>query len=78
MARNNNRRRGKGRGGQQTQPGQQKKADDKQKVPEIKKTENGVFNFSDEELAADDSLQLIRRDGSDTKFTSFEDYMKNH
>ncbi len=49
----------------------------KQKAPEIPKDKNGIFDFSEEELAQDTSLRLIRDSApNETKFANFEEYLK--
>ena len=71
------RRRGnRNRGKQKKQETEQEKQN---KGVEIPKNKNGLFNFSEEDLAKDDSLRLINTDGGDeSKYASFEDYLKDH
>lgn len=45
---------------------------------ETPKNENGVFDFSEAELAEDSALKVISRDNSATKYASFEDFLKDH
>ena len=70
------RRGGRGRN-KQNKPEVQTAKAVRQPGPEIPKDKNGVFNFSEEELAQDDSIRLIRATNSgEAKFASFEDYLK--
>ncbi|MFV0411729.1 MAG: DEAD/DEAH box helicase [Oscillospiraceae bacterium] len=48
-----------------------------EKAPEIPK-KNGVYNFTEEELAEDKGLQVISRADGETKYSSFEEFLKNH
>lgn len=81
MNRNNKRRRGKKRGKSSEQAAEQKEGGQqarKDAEPAIPKNEKGVFQFTDEELATDDSLQVIPRKSSEAKYASFEDFLKDH
>lgn len=92
MSRNNRRRRGKNRSGQAAQQpegqqqargqGRDRRQSGKDKGPAIPKNERGVFDFSEEELAEDNSLKLLANDGpaagGENKYASFEDYLKDH
>lgn len=90
---NNNRRRKKSRGGQGSQGAQGgqngqshggaqrqdgRKAKNKQDLPEIPKDDRGLFDFSEAELAADNSMRLISDNNGDNKYASFEDFLKDH
>ena len=80
MSRNNRRRRGGKKRSEQgpNQPETTPAASNR--VPPIKKNEKGVFDFSESELAEDDSLRLITSESNrgDTKYASFEDFLKDH
>ncbi len=86
MSRNNRRRRGKGHGAQNNpqpesapQPkGQARRPAAAAKNAPIPKNERGVFDFSEEELAEDQSLRLISPTSGENKYASFEDYLKDH
>ncbi len=70
------RRTGKNRG-KQNKPETPAAQPPKRASAEIPKDKNGIFQFSDEDLAQDDSIRLIRPTASgETKFASFEDYLK--
>ncbi len=72
----NNRRNPRGRN-RQNRPNTPVEQETKKKAPEIPKDKNGLFDFSEDELAQDNSLRLIGdTTPSDTKFASFEDYLK--
>lgn len=76
MARNNNRRRGgKNRNKNRQEANPPKEAAAKPVKPQ---NPNGVYDFSEEELAKDDSIQVISRTNSETKYASFEDFLKDH
>ncbi|MDL2219458.1 hypothetical protein LJC04_03855, partial [Ruminococcaceae bacterium OttesenSCG-928-O06] len=67
----------KNQGGQRQGKGRQQKQE--RDALAIPKDERGVFAFTEEELAEDTSLRLIKDkpDGDDTKYASFEDYLKD-
>ena len=78
MARNNRGRGKKGRNNSQKEQSARPAPSQAPRRPETPKTENGVFDFSEKELAEDQSLQVISRSGnSEVKFASFEDFLKN-
>lgn len=83
MSRNNNRRRGKSKNGN-TQNKQPNEAAVKQPTAPVKAppppptNEKGVFDFSENELAQDNSMRLITREKVEVKYATFEDYMKDH
>ncbi|MDL2254152.1 DEAD/DEAH box helicase [Ruminococcaceae bacterium OttesenSCG-928-I18] len=67
------------RGKQKKQAGEQEAKKQGAQGAEIPKDKNGLFHFSDEELAKDDSLRLIStNDSSEPKYANFEDYLKDH
>lgn len=70
MSRDNRRRGGKDRGKRQKQTEQEQK----QMEP---KPENGIYDFSEEELSEDKSIKVISRKNSETKFANFDEYLKN-
>ncbi len=74
MSRNNNRRRKKRSGPRPDSPTPEAKAP----LPTIPKDERGIFNFSEDELAGDDSIRLISTTTSENKYANFEDYLKDH
>ncbi len=47
-------------------------------VPQIPKNANGVFDFSEAELSEDNAIQVISRSNTETKYASFEDFLKDH
>ena len=50
-----------------------------QKPPKMKKNENGIFDFSEKELAEDTAIRLISDTSrGDVKYSSFEEYLKDH
>ncbi len=77
MGRNNRRRGGRGRGGKNRNEQGQNHGNGEQKAQGAKQNENGVFDFSEEELAQDDSLKVISRTNSEVKYANFEDFLKH-
>lgn len=81
MTKKNNRKR-KSRGGQnkKRQPENLPRQDKPQqeKAPELPKNANGVFDFSEAELAEDKALKVISRGSTETKYANFEDFLKDH
>lgn len=79
MGRNNRGRGGKSRN-KQNKPvqGQKAAAPKQQSAPVILKNENGVFDFSEAELAEDNALKVISRTSTEAKYASFEDFLKDH
>lgn len=73
MGKNNRRRGGKNRGKNRT-PGQSPKED---AAKQTKVNENGVYDFSEQELAEDNSIQVISRKSGEVKYASFEDFLKD-
>ena len=75
MGRNNRNRNRRGRGN-----APQEQAAAPASAPgrlETSKNENGVFDFSERELAEDQGLQVISRTQGEVKFANFEDFLKN-
>ena len=75
MGRNNRNRNRRGRGN-----APQEQASSPASAPgrlEKPKNENGVFDFSERELAEDQGLQVISRTQGEVKFANFEDFLKN-
>ncbi len=71
-----NKRRRSGRGGKGTKPAEA--AAKKPEAPNIPKNSNGVFDFSEAELSEDQAIQVIPRTSTETKYASFEDFLKDH
>lgn len=72
------RRGGRGRGG--SRPPAAGKNGGNQKKQEIRKNERGIFDFTEAELAEDTAIRLVSRStqSDEVKYTSFEDYLKDH
>lgn len=81
MSRNNRRRSSKNRAAAKPQePEKREAAPVKEKPVETltPNAPNGVYDFTEAELAQDKSIRVISRTSSETKYASFDDYLKDH
>ena len=83
MSRNNRRHRARPADAPQPIAARQAPAADAlKKAPPLPKNEKGIFDFSEAELAEDDSLKLIsgpvQKRPDEAKYASFEAYLKDH
>lgn len=76
MNRNNRRRSNKNRN-RSNEPKAKPEPPPKEKLPEIPKDEHGIFDFSEAELAEDKGLRVVSRNTGETKYASFEDFLKD-